>query len=139
MKGPLARFDALLGEWDVTSKKYPDGRGRTTVTPAEGDNLLRIHSELEDSRFPISTMVVGADDAGDECTVLYYDSRGVYRVYTTTLHDRVWRMWRHAPGFNQRFTGDIAGDGKTVSAQWEFSEDGKSWNVDFDLTYTKVG
>jgi hypothetical protein len=53
--------------------------------------------------------------------------------------DGEWRAWREAPGFNQRYIGKISADGKTIAGQWEFSEDGKSWNVDFDLTYTKVG
>jgi hypothetical protein len=31
-------------------------------------------------------------------------------------------------------------DGKQEQGgQWEISKDGKSWEVDFDLTYTKVG
>ena len=34
--------------------------------------------------------------------------------------------------------GKIKGGGKTFEGQWEFSEDGKSWEVDFDVSYTKV-
>ena len=56
-----------------------------------------------------------------------------------TVADGVWKMWREAPGFNQRYTGKISGDGRTIAGQWEISKDGKSWDVDFDLTYTRVG
>ena len=56
-----------------------------------------------------------------------------------TLEDGVWKVWRDAPGFNQRYIGKISGDGGTIAGQWEFSEDGKSWDVDFDLTYIKFG
>jgi len=68
---------------------------------------------------------------------LYFDSRGVHRVYGMTVADGVWKMWRGAPGFNQRYVGKISDDRKTIIGQWEMSEDGKQWHVDFDLSYRK--
>ena len=68
----------------------------------------------------------------------YYDARDERRVDGTRLAGGVWKMWREAPEFNQRFTGRISDDGKTVVGQWEMSRDGTNWEVDFDLTYTKV-
>jgi hypothetical protein len=47
-------------------------------------------------------------------------------------------MWREAPKFNQRYIGKITDGGKTIEGKWEFSEDGNSWEIDFDLTYSKV-
>ena len=126
-----------VGEWTSSSKKYREGRGRMAVAPIEGGKFLRIDARIEDERFPVSTQIVGGDDASDECIALYYDSRGVHRVYRMTVDIRTWKVWREAPGFNQRFTGHIT-DG-LIEGQWEFSEDGKSWKVDFDLTYTKAG
>jgi hypothetical protein len=135
----LSQLDALIGEWTTSSKTYPEGRGLTTVTLAEGGKFVRIEATIEDERFPQSTQIVGCDETGDECTALYYDSRGVYRIYLTTVRDREWKMWREAPGFSQRYTGKISEDGKTIAGQWEFSEDGHHWRVDFDLAYEKVG
>ncbi len=60
------------------------------------------------------------------------------RVYRMSVANGVWKMWRDAPGFNQRFIGKISGDGKAIAGQWEMSPDGTNWEVDFDLTYTKV-
>ena len=40
--------------------------------------------------------------------------------------------------FSQRFTGTFSDDGKTIAGPWEISHDGKTWEHDFDLTYTKV-
>jgi len=134
----LKQLDVLLGEWVSTSKSYSEGHGHTTVTLIEDGKFMRIESREEDERFPHSTQLVGADDAHDECTVLYYDSRGVYRVYRMTVGDGEWRMWRNAPKFNQRYIGEIGKDGRTITGQWESSEDGKSWKVDFDLNYEKV-
>ena len=139
MSRGLEQLDVLVGEWTSASKKYPEGRGRTTVAPTEDGKFMRIESREQDARFPESTQLVGADESRDECSVLYYDGRGVHRVYSMSIVDRVWKMWRDAPGFNQRYTGRISDDGKTITGQWEFSEDGKSWEVDFDLNYTRVG
>lgn len=135
----LEQLDVLLGEWVTESKKYSKGRGYTRVAPTEDGKYVRIDSREEDQRFPQSTMIVGSDEARDDCTVLYYDSRGVHRVYKMSVVDDVWNMWREAPRFNQRFIGKIMDGGKTIAGQWELSEDGKNWEVDFDLTYTKVG
>jgi len=134
----LRQLDPLVGEWTSESNADPEGRGRMSVAPAEDAKFLRIESRSEDERFPVSIQLVGADDSRDECTSLYYDSRGVYRVYLTSLVDREWKLWRHAPGFNQRFVGALSKDGRTIAAQWEFSENGQSWKIDFDITYTKV-
>ena len=131
-------LEVLVGDWTVESKKYPEGRGRTSVRPSDAGKLLRIESVLDDPRFPRSTMLIGGDDASDEYAVLYYDSRDVRRIYRMTLAEDEWKIWREAPEFNQRFTGKISKDGGVIAAQWEMSTDGKSWEVDFDITYTKV-
>jgi hypothetical protein len=135
----LQQLNPLLGEWTSSSKTYPEGRGRMTVAPTEDGKFIRINARTEDERFPVSTQIIGADESRDECTVLYHDSRGVYRVYQMMVVDGEWRMWRGAPKFNQRYTGKVAKDGRTITGQWEFSEDGESWKVDFDLNYEKVG
>lgn len=138
MSGGLDQLKPLLGDWVVESKAFSEGRGHTTVTLTEDGKFMRLHSIEDDKRFPESVQLIGSDDASDECTVLYYDSRGVHRVYHMTLVDGVWKMWREAPQFNQRYTGKFSADGKTVNGQWEFSEDGKDWKVDFDLNYERV-
>jgi hypothetical protein len=66
------------------------------------------------------------------------DSRQISRIYQMSLSDGVWKLWREAPGFSQRFTGTFSGDGRTISGRWEKSTDGSQWEHDFDLTYTKI-
>jgi hypothetical protein len=134
----LKQLDVLIGDWVIASEKYSEVRGATTVRPAEDGKFLRLESTAEDDRFPHSTLLIGSDEARDDCTVLYYDARDVWRVYRTSVSGGVWKMWRDVPGFNQRFIGKISDDGKTIAGQWEMSSDGTNWEVDFDLTYTKV-
>jgi hypothetical protein len=71
--------------------------------------------------------------------VNYFDSRGVKRIYQTSLDGRVWKIWRDDPDdFSQRFSGTLAEDGRTISAAWEKCMDGETWEFDFEMIYTKV-
>ncbi|MFI0486394.1 hypothetical protein [Actinomadura sp. 9N215] len=102
----------------------------------EGGAFLRIHS-VPPTPVPTATQLVSRDDSSDTYTVLYYDSRGVSRVYLMTFSDGLWKMWRDAPGFDQRFSGTLSDDGRTIEASWEKSLDNATWEHDFDLVYTK--
>jgi hypothetical protein len=145
----LARLDALVGRWTVQPKVEGVGTAWTEFAWQEGGLFLRQYSDVDsipsntpnawrdNAPFPTTTMI-GLDDAAEEFTVLYADARGVHRVYQMTLADGVWTMWREAPGFNQRFTGTLSADGHTVDARWEMSADGVTWNLDFELTYTRL-
>ncbi len=81
--------------------------------------------------------VIGRDDEAETCSMLYFDTRGVSRIYETSFEDGVWKQWRSAPGFSQRFTGTFSDDGTTITARWEKSSDGTRWDHDFDLTYRR--
>jgi hypothetical protein len=62
----------------------------------------------------------------------------VHRVYAMSLRDGVWRLWRDAPGFWQRYAGTLDSDGTTIAGAWELSKDGVSWSHDFDLSYRRI-
>ena len=42
-----------------------------------------------------------------------------------------------AYGVHARVVGTFSGDGRTVNARWEKSGDDGSWELDFELTYTR--
>jgi hypothetical protein len=76
----------------------------------------------------------------------YFDARGVKRLYLTALEGSIWRIWRapgedphgpHGPGFDQRFIGEISGDGRTIEGRWErrTGDAGDDWELDFPITY----
>ena len=69
--------------------------------------------------------------------MLYCDSRGVSRIYAMSLSDRVWKVWREAPGFSQRFTGTFSADGRTIEGRSQLCEDGVHWNDDLQITYRR--
>ena len=138
MADTLAPFADLVGEWAMEVPQFPGSRGRSVFEWLDGGAYLLQRSYAPDP-VPDATWIIGGDDAADSCTALYHDERGVSRVYRTTLAGRVWRVWRDAPGFAQRFTAPLAEDGATIRGAWEMSSDGSTWKHDFDLIYTKVG
>jgi len=133
----LEQLEGLLGEWDVEVPQFPGARGRATFEWLEGGAYLRLHAEAPDPA-PSATLIISRDESSEIYTVLHYDSRGVSRVYQMSFGEGVWKMWRQAPGFWQRFSGMLSPDGSSIRASWEKSPDGSSWEHDFDLIYTKT-
>lgn len=113
-------------------------RGQSSFGWLEGGAFLIQHSEIASPDWPRSTAVIGPDDEAGTYRMLYYDSRGVSRIYRMTFSGEIWTIWRDFPGFSQRFHGTFSEDGRIITARWENSTDGSDWNHDFALTYTKV-
>jgi hypothetical protein len=96
------------------------------------------HSEVSTSAdFPRSISVIGPDDAAETYGMLYFDSRGVSRIYQMSFSKGIWSLWRDFPGFSQRFHGTFNDDHNIITAYWEQSSDGANWQRDFDITYTR--
>ncbi|MFC0533760.1 hypothetical protein [Phytohabitans kaempferiae] len=146
----LVRLDALVGRWIVQPSVEGVGSGWCEFTWVEDGKFLRQFADShplpestpavwrEDNPMP-PTALIGLDDATEQFTMMYADARGVYRVYQMTFDGGVWAVWRHAPGFNQRYTGTLSDDGQVIDGQWEMSRDGEQWHVDFGLTYRRGG
>ncbi|MPZ82955.1 MAG: hypothetical protein GEV28_22190 [Actinophytocola sp.] len=135
----LRRLDPLTGRWAVTVH-IGDAtmRGQVSFEWQEGLFLVA-RSTTEHAVVPDSVLMIGVDDTTEACAVLYTDSRGVHRIYRMSVADGVWRQWRDAPGFAQRFTGTFADGGDTINAAWEKCFDGTTWEHDFDMTYRRQG
>lgn len=141
----LERLGIFTGEWDIeitAMSFHPDPSaivsGHASFAWMEGGAFLLHHAEIPNTDFPREIAVIGADDAAEIYRMLYFDSRGVSRIYRMTLSGGIWTLWREFPGFSQRFHGTFSDDGKVITATWEKSSDGSSWEHDFNLTYTRV-
>jgi len=146
----LKRLEPLVGEW-TTVRVHPDERfnsapGRTRfewLTKGKGSSgFLVLRDEVEHPDFPDSVTLIGVDATAnalpDAFTYHYFDSRGVERIYAMSLNDGIWKIWRDAPGFSQRFTGAFSDDGNTIRVRLEKSRDGSTWEHDFDMIYSRV-
>lgn len=146
----LQRLDALLGEWDMEAQFEADyfapgsppvtaRGGRTSFEWLAGEYFLIQRFDVDNPAAPSGISIIGAKGDPGAFTQHYYDSRGVARDYQMSLEEGVWKLWRDAPGFWQRYAGVLSADGRTITGSWEGSSDGNRWTHDFDLNYTKVG
>ena len=74
---------------------------------------------------------------GEKLSLHYYDSRGVFRDYDTSMDDEGWKWWRMAPKLSQRFTGKFT-DANTISGTFEMCEDDVHWKDDLKITYRRA-
>ena len=138
----LAPLSVLVGSWTTTGTHpmVPNKtfHGRTSFEWIEGGSFLIMHSQIDEPEIPSGIAIFGTDDTTGECSMLYFDERGVSRRYEVSLENSVWKWWRNAPGFSQRFTGTISPDARTIVSHGELCRDGTNWEGDLALTYTRA-
>jgi len=132
----------LAGRWRIAARFPTDppigGEGDVTFGWIEERAFLVQRWRSDEPSAPDGIAVLGWDEAAGGLAQRYFDSRGVARVYRTSLEDGVWRLWREQPGFDQRYAGTLSADGATISGAWEKRTDGAMWEHDFDLVYTRA-
>ena len=137
----LEPLGAFIGTWDTvgTHSMMPGTtlHGRTSFEWLEGGAFLVIHSEIDEPGIPTGIVIIGSDDAKAKLFMLYFDERGVSRVFEVSFRDNVLKWWRDAPGFSQRFTGTLNDDRNTIVGVSELSRDDSTWQRDLELTYTR--
>ena len=138
----LQPLSALVGEWSTvgTHPYVPNVtfHGSTSFEWLEGGAFLIMHSAIDEPGIPTGIAVIGSDDSEEDYFMLYFDERGVSRKYAATMRNNVWRWWRNAPGFSQRFTGTLVDEGRTIIGRGELSKDGVTWEKDLELTYART-
>jgi len=142
----LGRLEVLVGEWSLEAE-FPDAPpggpgGRVVVEWMLGGQFLAQRTEAPDPA-PDSFAAIGVDPDRGGYRQVYFDARGVARVYQMTLDSGSWGLLRTAPDlsvldFSQRFRATFAEGGSVIRGAWEISEDGTAWRHDFDLTYRRV-
>ena len=123
-------FESLIGGWH--------GEGELPIEPPmkiSADVMIErlgafivMRSTGEPAEMPDSISIIGGAPSGEPQPMHYFDSRGVKRLFMTTVDGATWRIWRapgedwngpDGPGFNQRFIGEISADGRSIDGRWE--------------------
>jgi hypothetical protein len=137
----LEPLTVLVGAWriEATHPLIPSTvvHGTAEFEWLEGERFLLQRSRMGHPEFPDSLIVFGADEDG--LSMHYFDSRGVRRIYGVSLSDGVWKMWRHSPGFSQKFNASISDDGNTIEGRWKLSRDDTTWADDLAVTFQRSG
>ncbi len=138
----LEPLEVLLGDWDVelSNAEFLEGGAVLTgmmtfawLEPA----FISMGSHVTGGIVPDSISVIGRNDTGAAFTMLYYDDRGVSRVYDMSFDGKEWLLSRNDPGFQQRFAATITEDARTIRGSWERSHESDIWIHDFDVLYTR--
>ncbi|WP_158299951.1 hypothetical protein [Glycomyces paridis] len=133
----------LAGSWTI-EVRHPDPAVAPAPIPGTSafewalDGAFLVHRLVIDHPdFPEWLAVIGPADDG--FAYRYYDSRGVTRDFHMRLDDRTWFLERGGEDFHQRFTGAIDQGGTRIDVLLEISRDeGRTWNHDFDIVFTKT-
>ena len=137
----LAGFDAFVGEWttEATHPAFPGTivHGEAVFEWLEDERFLINRARNDHPDFPDSISVIGLVD--ERIAMYYFDSRGVHRVYETSVSGGVWHISRNAPGFSQRFKGTFSEDGNTITGLFQLSRDDSTWDDDLEITYRRAG
>jgi hypothetical protein len=138
----LKALEVLIGEWEIEIKFPVDPPGTVTGRASfewlDDGSFLMMRAGNKTGGPPQSISVIGRDNALETYALIYFDDRGVSRIYNMSFTGNVWKQWRQSPEFSQRFTGTLSADGKTINAEWEISQDNETWEHDFYMTYAKV-
>jgi hypothetical protein len=136
----LSGWQPFIGSWmtEATHPAFPGVvvAGRSTFEWLDGRRFVVWRSHHEHAQLPDALSVIGVTD--ERLAMHYFDSRGVYRVYTVSIAGGEWRFWRDQPGFSQRYTATLSDDGGTISGRGELSLDDSSWEPDLAVTYSRV-
>ena len=134
----LDACEALIGTWDTDAKHVAIDEvvtGSTTFEWLEGHRFVVQRSHADHELLPDGLSVIGPPEDGDGLVMEYFDSRGVRRTYRTSIEDGVWRIWRDAPGFDQRFSATLAPD--EFEGLFELAETPGEWREDMRVTYRR--
>jgi hypothetical protein len=138
----LKPFEVLLGEWQTTGSHpyFPDMAltGRAVFEWLENGAFLIARSEIDHPQFPDGIEIFGSDDSAGTFFMLHFDERGTSRKFDVSMDKGSFTWRRDDPHFPQRFTLRVLDDGQRLESTGEMSRDGKAWEGDLSLVYTRV-
>lgn len=139
----LKRLEPLVSEWTMVAtspggEPWP-GQARKIFTWHDSGAHVVERTSVDLPEAPDSIAIIGCDAANGTYYQLYSDDRGVCRVYTMSIDQTEWKLWREGEPFAQRFTGTFEDHGRKIVGRWELAKDGKCFTTDFHVTFTKVG
>ena len=138
----LEAYSALIGKWKTvgTHPLLPNItlNGETTFEWLEKGAFVIMRNHISHRDFPDGIAIIGSDDSDKEHSMIYFDERKVSRKYVSTIKGNVWKYWRKDKKFSQRFRCEIKDAGRTIISSGEMSRNGKSWEKDLQLVYSRI-
>src|SRR3569623_133818 len=115
----LKSLESFAGKWAMqiyNASFLPDLSDTIESTAlfewVEGGDFLALRQGTKET--PHATWLISRDQDAQNYTVLYLDDRKFSRVYEMSFKNGIWKMWRNAPKFVQRFEGKLSRDKNTI-------------------------
>ena len=124
----LQRLNVFIGRWLTEGKTVAEGSapgGHFVMHPAYGRIGSMAVGGLE---------VIGFDPSTGQFQTYFFDSEGNTVRQTLSNRDRVW-TWL---GPHVRCRSEFSGDGRTLTAHHERSDDGEHWKSSMTVTLRKI-
>jgi hypothetical protein len=137
----LAALEPFIGNWDYTmynswflESMDTKVKGFTSIERLD-DSFVLVRSTDADKK-PSDTWVIGYSDPEERYRMLYYDQRGVARIFETTFDGKKLEFLREDKDFYQRMSLEVTEAG--LHAVAEASDDkGKTWRKDLEMDYVR--
>ena len=88
--------------------------GRTRFTWLDGEVFLILRFAAGNPTALSGIAIIGPGETAGTFCQYCYDSCGVACICQMSLNDGVWKLWREASGFWQRYTGVFSSGGRTI-------------------------
>ncbi|HKG57220.1 MAG TPA: hypothetical protein VKA85_08230 [Candidatus Limnocylindrales bacterium] len=147
----MTQFDALIGEWQAEADIPIEPPMHVSgIHKLDRLGSFVVWTSVSDvATIPDAIAIIGGANEGEPQPMHYFDSRGVKRMFATTVEGSTWTIWRapgedwngpDGPGFNQRFFGEISADGTTIEGRWErgMGDAGDQWELDFPISFRRT-
>ncbi|MEA3008382.1 MAG: hypothetical protein QOJ91_74 [Sphingomonadales bacterium] len=137
----LKPLEFLVGDWLTagTHPMVPGERlnGRTSFSWHEGGAFLVMRSEVDHPQFPDGVAIIGSSDAG-RFVMIYFDERGVSRIYEVTVGEGTVSWLREDPDFSQSATIRADEGGARLVGKGRIKQ-GEDWADDLSQVFTRDG
>ncbi len=138
----LKPLSVLVGKWKTVGvHPYIQGtelHGSVDIEWIEGGSFLKMSSTIAHPQFPDSVSLLGSDDKSGHIFMLYFDQRGISRIYNFCMENNRWKWWRDSLELSQRCTIEIEDSGNKMTSKGEMRKDGSMWEKDLELSYTRI-
>lgn len=128
----------LLGEWRTTGTHplVPGAPlcGRTSFARHEGGAFLLMRSQVDHPQFPDGLAIIGSSDSG-RFVMIYFDERGVSRIYEVSIGAGTVTWRRDDPDFSQSTT--ITADGDRLVGTGRMTDESGKWVDDLSQVFVR--
>jgi len=140
----LKRLDVLVGKWqsegETTGSRDEPAvkiKGTDIYEWFDGDYFMIHHVDvlMGERQVKVIEMIGGYDVSSRTYPMRSFDSEGNFQTMQASVDEQgVWKF----TGEKIRTTLVVADDGKTMTAKWERTDDGSTWQHWMDMKFTKV-